>query len=184
MGAVGDSALGNLLIKEAAAVKGRRSFTLIEVILAIVVVGVIASGFAIFSQKVAVDSAQMVSIRGDLNNEARRALTMMSREIRMVKDAYGVENAESQRLEFNDVNSTSIEYSLSGTDLMRNSDVLCSYVVSFQFTYINRQGNTIASPKVFPQKTDIWLVKMNLGLKKGDEQKSVGMVVRPRNFVR
>ena len=155
-----------------------KSFTLIEVVIVIVIVGVLATGMGLFSQKVVIDSVRLVDFRSELNNEFNRALIRMSREIKMIKDADSINIAGTELFEFVDVSDNTVTYSVSGTELMRNGEVLCSYVDSLQFIYIDREGNSTTSVE------NVWLVKMYMKLKKGDEEKSLGMVVHPRNFIR
>ena len=159
-------------------------FTIIEAVMAIVITGFIVAALGAMSEFMVADTYKMIDFRNDVVNSAKRAFTMMAREIRQIKDDRSVLAANSGEFKFNDVDDTAIDYTLQGNNLMRNSDILCGFVRSLQFTYIDRSGNEISSPSVRPDKTDIWLVKIEINLKRGDEEKKEVMLIHPRNFFR
>ncbi|MFA6548524.1 MAG: prepilin-type N-terminal cleavage/methylation domain-containing protein [Candidatus Margulisiibacteriota bacterium] len=122
----------------------RKGVTLIEMIMAIVIVGIIASIFAVVLNS---GMGAWFFIKGQkgMMMETRAVMKRMLREIRMTKsnDSSDILNFESTRYRFIDVNNNTIDYQQSGTNLTRNSVVLLSNLANpggLQFSYHNSSG--------------------------------------------
>ncbi len=158
-----------------------KGFTLIELVIVIVILGIIAS-IATPLLLVISDSLSFLVSRAGMDQAADVALSMMTREVRRLKDDSSVNAAASSQFSFDDVNSNAISYSLSGTDLMRNSDILASDVQDLSFTYYGDSGGTISTPVVSPNETDIRRIDISLEFMSSGQTFYYKSQVRPRNL--
>jgi len=174
-------------IKSKNSIKG---VTLIEVIMAIVVVGALVGGVALFVTQ-AINIWKFVVIRNDQLGQGRVALDRMVKEIRLLKDSYSVTTAASDDFNFTafydyDGDGTSddvnVQFVISGTELFRNSDILCDSVATLQFEYYDVDNNLLGSPQVSPSETDIWRINITLTIDSGEEAITLYSQVHPRNI--
>ncbi|MDO8603296.1 MAG: prepilin-type N-terminal cleavage/methylation domain-containing protein [Candidatus Omnitrophota bacterium] len=163
----------------------KRGFTLIELIIVIVVIGIIAGamGYILLG---AVDAWTFKAKRNDLLWDARLAINRIGREIREIKNLTSVTTASSSQFRFTNVNDNSITYSLSGASLNRTKDgaanILAQNVSSFSFTYYDSSGASIATPAVSPSATNIRRVRINMTLTNGGQNFYAQSDGVPRNF--
>ena len=123
----------------------RRGFTLVELVLSIALVGVLAGvlGVALFQ---GVKGFDLVSSRKSTLAQARLAMERMVREIRLIQQSSDVVNVSSTtQFNFEYPHGTSIQYALSGGNLMRNTDVLARNVNALAFTYLDGAGVATAT---------------------------------------
>ncbi len=158
-----------------------KGFTLIELVIAIVILGIIAGIGTPLLLGISDSLAFLVS-RTAIDQAGDIALSRMTREMRRLKDDSSVNTATSSQFSFDDVNSNTISYSLSGTDLMRNSDILASDVQDLSFTYYDDSGSTISTPVVSPNKTDIRRIDISLEFTSSGQIFYYKSQVRPRNL--
>ena len=120
--------------------KGIEGFTLIEIVMVCVLIGIIAA-VIIPPLHQGVQSYAVSETRGDLTSQARQAATRMIRELRNVqKKANNTPNitaANATSITFVDVLDSTITFSLSGSTVQRNSNPLVEQVSSLQFRYFN-----------------------------------------------
>ena len=159
-----------------------KGFTLIELIIVIVILGIIVAIGAPLLLSVS-DSLAFLVARTAIDQAADIALSRMTREMRRLKDDSSVNTATSSQFSFDDVNSNTISYSLSSTDLMRNSDILASDVQNLSFTYYDDSGSTISTPVVSPQETDIRSIEISCEFQSSGETLYYKSQVRPRNLM-
>ena len=123
--------------------KRSRAFTLIEFIIVMVILTIVSltssllliQGFSAFSQGRTILEADW---------QARTALERMTRDIRAVRSAADISTATSSTFTFVDLNGNSISYTLTGTQLMRNSQALADGAQSLTFTYYDSTGAVTA----------------------------------------
>ncbi|MDP8229668.1 MAG: prepilin-type N-terminal cleavage/methylation domain-containing protein [Candidatus Gorgyraea atricola] len=159
----------------------KKGFTLIELVIVIVILGIIASTATPLLLAIS-DSVTFLISRAGMDQAADIALSRMAREMRRLKDDSSVNTAASSQFSFDDVNSNTISYSLSSMNLMRNSDILASDVQSLSFTYYGDSGSTISTPVVSPNETDIRRIDISLEFQSGDQTLYYESQVRPRNL--
>jgi len=122
-------------------------FTLIEVVITLIVVGVLATiGARIMStafqtyfagREIAQDDAQV-----------RYALERMTRELRGVRSPADLTISTQNKIKFVDFSDTTISYRLSGTQLQRSQDNETSYqplaenINTLTITYLRNDGQT------------------------------------------
>ncbi|TBR19605.1 type II secretion system protein [bacterium] len=168
----------------------KRGFTLIELIMVIVIVGTLTGISSMYIQQI-IDLWSSLSFRSEFVNEARSAISRMAREMRNMKlrtQAYEpITLANASALTFVDSNNNNISYSLSGTNLMRNSNILASSISSLQFCYYNSVNSAVCSPVCgcnvasadFP---DIYRIGIKIDISSGGQAKHLESQVYPRNL--
>ncbi|MFA5839421.1 MAG: type II secretion system protein [Candidatus Margulisiibacteriota bacterium] len=127
----------------------RSGFTLVELVISILIAGIISLAFSAIIQG---GMRNWFFIRDQKNYlaESRSVLKRMVTEIRRVKSASSADILvfTSNHLQFNDVDSTSIDYQQSGTILLRNSQTLLqnlSPTGGVSFEYLNSSGAVTSS---------------------------------------
>ena len=127
--------------------KRNRGFTLVELILSIVIISAI---FVVMAQILitGLDSYRLVVNRREALQGARLAVNMMEGELQPVADpATDISAISSTSIQFTNANSQSVTYSISGSDLLRNSKILASNLGSASgFSYYTNGGSTTTDP--------------------------------------
>jgi prepilin-type N-terminal cleavage/methylation domain-containing protein len=158
-----------------------KGFTLIEAVMVIAIVGILAAVSSAYI-KTTLDLWNFLSFRNEIVNQARTGFLRMTREMRQIANNTTVYFANSTRFNFTDYNASNINYYLSGSNLMRNANVLISGLNNLTFTYYNNNSGVIASPKVSPEGTDIYRIGITMGISSGTQSKVLRTQVFPRNF--
>lgn len=165
----------------------RGGFTLIELVLTLLILGIIA---AVGSQFVlqGVRSYTTEQDRGDVHSQARLAVERVVREARAIRscsDIVGPANP-SATLSFTDSSGTAVAFGVAGTNLLRGASVLAQGVSSSQpFRFLDMNGAASTScplPGNPSAATDIWFVEIDLTCVQGGESLHIRSQVHPRNF--
>ncbi len=125
----------------------KRGFTLVEAVMVIAISSILALGIGNFI----ITSLQawlLISQRDAALNGARAAMNRMVSEIRLANKPQNISLAAGSELRFSDLQNQSIDYRQSGTDLLRNQDVLASGLATSEglvFTYLNSSGGSAES---------------------------------------
>lgn len=159
----------------------KKGITLIELVMVIVIVGILASASAMYIKET-VDLWRFLSFRNELVSSGRMALVRMEREIRQIRNDTCVYRASAAEFNFTDMHNATINYRLSGNNLLRNSDVLVSGVSNLTFIYYNETNQAIANPDVYPDPTDIRRININLTIQSGTQTKALSSQAYPRNL--
>jgi len=112
------------------------------------------------------------------------AANRMSREMRRLLDDSSVTTADASNFSFTDLDSNVITFNRSGNILMRNSDGLASNVTALNFVYYDDAGNTIATPLVNPNDTDMRRIQTSFSILAGTSTLNFQFVTRPQNLRR
>ncbi|MFH1398051.1 MAG: type II secretion system protein [Candidatus Omnitrophota bacterium] len=158
-----------------------RGFTLIEAVMVIVIVGILAGGSSIYIKQV-MDTWNFQNFREEAISQGRIGLIRMTREIRQIKGPFNVTAANQTVFSFVDYNDNAISYSLSGTNLNRNSNLLLSGVNNFTFSYYNITNQLVAAPILAPNSTNIYRINIDFQVQSGSQTKRLRSQVWPRNF--
>lgn len=158
-------------------------YTLIEMVLVVTLVGIIASVGALGFMPV-LDSWSLGSSRAEISNSAGYALQRMQGEMAQLRDVQSVLAADGTTFSFVDTSDTQITFSLDGTNLMRNDDILARNVSALAFSYFDADHAALPTPQVSPSDTDIWRIVISLTGQAGDQSISLEGQVRPRNIPR
>ena len=148
-------------------------FTLVEMVVVIALLGIIGlvpSYVIVESMRVYARTAPKV----DAAYQARLADDRMKREIRDLKGLGRVTAMTSSAFTFDDSSDTTIAYSLSASNLLRNGDLMAKGVTSLTFSYWKSDG-TVASAAA-----DLNLVEYDLTVQTGSEPYRVQAAVFPR----
>ena len=136
-----------------------RGFTLVEIALTMTLSAVML--VIIFQLAVlAIDLQTERTSAGEVTHEVSRAVFRFSREARALQGATNVVVATANEFRFIAVGGTDVRYWKSGTNFMRNNQVLAEGITSLTFTYVDEAGAAIAIPAVSPAETNIRLVEM------------------------
>ena len=129
-----------------------RGFTLIELALVLLVISFLGV-FAGPMLKTIADIMVTEYAINNLNTQGRIAMERMAREIRLIRSAQDL-TAGASSISFTDTQGNSIAYSLNGTSLMRNSQVLSQNISGLSFIYYDSSGditNTTNDIRYFPK---------------------------------
>jgi prepilin-type N-terminal cleavage/methylation domain-containing protein len=164
-------------------VEERKGFTLVEVIVVVVVLGVI-SGIGVVSMLSSADALAFLTLRVGMDQSADLAMSRMANEIRRLRNDESMHaDTNSNQFRFFDVNGIDINYYLNGNNLMRNTDILAGNVSNINFTYYDDNGNVLATPTLgIGTSTNIRSIKILLTLQSGNYQLNYQSQVRPRNL--
>lgn len=124
----------------------KAGFTLIEIIMAVAIAGIIVSIFAVVINS---GIGAWVFIKGQRNimMETRGVMKRMVREIRRTNSADDINAFTSTQYEFDDIDNNRINYQQDGTDLKRNGAVFLSNLASpggLEFVYLDASGEATA----------------------------------------
>jgi type II secretory pathway pseudopilin PulG len=118
-----------------------RAFTLLEVLLVIAMLTILGVVLGPILGS-AIQSSGLVSSEAQRLAEARNGMERMVKEIKLIPNTSVLANIGTTNLQFQYPTGTNITYSLNGTNLLRNSDILVGGVSSLTFTYYDASGAT------------------------------------------
>ncbi len=156
-----------------------KGFTIIEFVMVIVIAGIIAGITAVLLLQVT-EVYSFVTVREAILSDGELAMERMTREIRQIKDAQSIYTADSEELDFEDVDYERIRFWLDGNVLKRNDDALASELSALEFQYRDSNNNLLDTPVADPE--DIKRILISLSIKKGDEEIKLRSQVYPRNL--
>jgi prepilin-type N-terminal cleavage/methylation domain-containing protein len=159
-----------------------KGLTLIELVMTIVIVGILL-GVLSFSVKGIMDMWNFWSFRSEVVSQGRVAVMRMVREIRQVRNETSIFIADRSSMQFNDTNNQTVDYSLSGSDLIRNGNVLARGVNNLTFSYYNITNAELAPlPLNAASRPEIYVIGITLKITSGDQNKTLETRVYPRNL--
>ncbi|WDT77127.1 MAG: type II secretion system protein [Candidatus Manganitrophus sp.] len=160
----------------------RRGFTLVELILTIVLVGIIAGMASVFLRQ-GLNAFIAEDARADITSQGRLAIERMAREIRMIRsrtaaDLPGCCTNPSTSLNFFDISGSNIVYALAGNTVTRNGIVLAqgSPTIALDFRHYQQDGTTLATTAA-----QVWSIQVDLTVTKNGESQAFRVRVHPRN---
>lgn len=175
---------------------GRTSgFTLIEVIMAIVVMAIIAVGVGSLLYQ-GTRSFEMMDTRRDLTGQGKLAMERMTREIRLTRCASGsgactptaaeitAMTADELRFVKQDYEGRGFRYDAptqtlylrQGSAPTDPEDILAGNVSAFAFDYFKSNGTTATLP------AEVWMVNVTMTLSSGAESVDFKASIYPRHF--
>jgi prepilin-type N-terminal cleavage/methylation domain-containing protein len=150
--------------------------TLIEIIIVIVILSIIVSvGGVLLGSGFKGGFASRDSIYAA--TVGRVAIERMGNDILNARSATAADltpNANS--ITFISVDGKSITYSLSGTNLMRNSKTLANYVSALSFTYLNQLFVATTTA------TEVRCIVINMTISYQGNTSNIATIVCPRNY--
>lgn len=155
-----------------------KGFTLTEVVLVIVILGIIVSMSAPFISA-SLDSWLFHKTERDVVFSARLALNRMVREIRQAKNPSSITTFTVTEFDFLRIDNTQVDFKQSGNSLLRNSNELTNKLQAsggLSFTYLDTDGNVATT------KDNIRMVRVKLVLVSGDSSVTIESLARLRNI--
>src|SRR5437868_1186657 len=112
----------------------QQGFSLIELVMVIILLGIIA---VVISKMYAttLTAAQTEQNVTDALSQGRIGIERMARDMRVVRSAGDISVMTSGEFSFTDMGGNSIDYKLTGSSLMRNSQALADGVNTLTFSY-------------------------------------------------
>ena len=152
----------------------QRGFSLIEVILVIVILGIIVG---VGAQFMGTSFQLYFSSRDNLNvdAQARAALERMTRELRAIRPATSLTMTPATQITFTDEAGTVVQYILSGGNLLRNTQVLAGGVTGLGFEYLNSTGAVTATP------AQVFYISVQFTVTQGGKSSIYRATISPRN---
>lgn len=156
-------------------IRHERGFSLIEMVLVIVIVGIIS----IVGAQLMGTGFQMYFTGRDtlsVDAQARLALERMTRELRTVRPATGLTMLPASEVTFIDVDGTTVRYYLSAGDLLRNTQVLAGGISGLSFVYTDSSGAVTGTP------AQVLYISVQFTATQGGMSSTYRATVSPRNF--
>ncbi len=125
-------------------IRKQAGFTLIELLMSIVLISII---MVVVSRLYVQGVTSMLTSQNvtDATSQGRLAIERMVREIRGTRSAADISVMTASEYSFTDINGNSISYSLSGSSLMRNTEILANGISSLAFGYYDKNANVSTS---------------------------------------
>lgn len=118
-----------------------KGLTLIELAVVGALIGILAS--AVTPHFVStMDAYDLIRQRRQALTMARAGIERMVKEIRLIDSTADINIVQAQNFEFEYPTATVIAYSLSGNQILRNSNVLIDNATALTFTYYDSSGAT------------------------------------------
>lgn len=151
-----------------------KGYTLIELVVVITILGIIAlvpSAALLESAKIYARTVPTL----DATYQARFAVERMKSDVRDMQDG-SITTFTSTALTFKLSSGQSIAYTLSGSTLLRNGDLLAKGVTALSISYKQKDGTTAALA------SDLNLVEIDLMVQTADQPYRVQIAVYPRGL--
>lgn len=122
----------------------QRGFTLIELVFTMVLIGIISVvvGRILFQGFGDVITAENIS---NADWQGFTAIERMANDIHTIRSAQDISTIGAAQLVFTDVSGASVQFQLSGSTLLRNSETLAIGIQSLALTYLDGNGNVTAT---------------------------------------
>ena len=145
----------------------KKGFSLIEAIVMIVLIAVLSSVFAVYIRE-GFNAWRFQSGQKNMVLSGRTALNRIIRELKHINKNTNIYSSSNQyRICFLDVMNNVVTYESSGTDLLRNSEVLLENLQTpdgLSFTYLDKNGLQTGN------KSHIQVVRCRLTLVREDNK--------------
>ncbi len=180
-------------------ISGTRGFTLIEVIMAIVVLAIVGTVASMLLYQGA-KSFERMDVRQDLALQARLSLERMTKELRLARCTSGGSScrpstadivypaeplpASSTEIRFVNTDTSGLGFRLSGgTLLLRQGsggadpeDILSDNATGLTFTFLKQDGTAAATV------ADVWMINVTLTLELKGDSVALKANIHPRAF--
>ena len=159
--------------------RSKKAFTLVEAAMVMALTGILAytvGGFILSSMKIWL----LISSRNSLTATARFSMNRMVSELKRVNRPESISLMNTAECQFTDVNLDPVDFKQSGTNLLRNDDVLASSLVTpegLRFTYLDETGAPTGNHLA------VCSIRVWLSLSTGDQVTTLESSARIRNLL-
>jgi prepilin-type N-terminal cleavage/methylation domain-containing protein len=121
-----------------------KGFTLIELVITIVIIGIIAY---VAAQALSSGTRAFFSVdfRKEALDQSRISMERMMREIRMLRDSSSVVASSSTQFSFTDVNGVAVDFNWVNPNITRNGNTLAENISELSFGYLRSDGTVDAA---------------------------------------
>lgn len=156
-----------------------KGFTLIEVAIVIVILGIVAT----IGSSVLHESFQAGYASRDFINaswQTRLALTRLTSELREIRSATSsdLDISSNNQITFTDIYGDSITYTRSGNDLTRNGTKVANDITDLTFTYYDEDNVEVTNPA---NVADVRCIDIATQVTEGSTTVDTQTIVCPRN---
>ena len=177
--------------KENIFMTNKKGFTLIELVITMVLIGIIAYVVA-SALSTGIKAYFVTDFRKEALDQARIAMERMTREIRNVRSSADITTANATTFTFTDVSGTPISFALSGGNINRTSVATNTLAIGISsigdatfltgiFSYVLTNGTTTQAP-TNPQLSTIKRIKIGFIATKNTESVTLQSEVWPRSL--
>lgn len=159
--------------------KFQQGFTLIEMVIVIVILGIIAS----MSSQLLMQGLNTFTTGENIVNanwQGQIAIERMSRDISLIRSPTDISNIASNNFAFTDVNNNTLTYSLSGTDLVLTQNgsnvILARGIQSLTFTYFDKTGASTGTA------SSVRLIGVSINVTGNNVNYTLSTMIYPRNL--
>jgi prepilin-type N-terminal cleavage/methylation domain-containing protein len=158
--------------------KGSSGFTLVEIVITIVLIGII-SGIAAMIILQGVQTYSVEDSRSNMFYQAQLAMERMAKEIRQIRSASttDIQTMTAADLKFTNVTGATVEFTWGTPVLSLGTQQLASGITAFAFKYYLVDGTTQTA-----DRTQVWFVEIILTAQQGTETLQMNSRVHPMNF--
>ena len=124
----------------------KKGVTLVEMVLMVILIGLLFFVFSFYIQE-SFAAWEFLSGQKSMSLSTRSALNRLSKELKRCQQNTNILTHTSQEVRFLDIDSNQVTFFQSGSDLMRNSDVLLDDLQDpggLLLTYHDKDGNQTA----------------------------------------
>lgn len=155
-----------------------QGFTLIEIVITIVIVGIIAS----IAANIILQGARIYATedsRSNVHYQARLAMERMTKEIRQIRSpsAADITTMTATDLKFTKASGAIVEFTWANPVLSLGAQQLATGITAFTFKYYMADGNTQTS-----DPTAMWFVEIIMTATQGTEMLQMSTRVHPMNL--
>jgi prepilin-type N-terminal cleavage/methylation domain-containing protein len=153
-------------------------FTLIEMVITLILVGIIAAITGIMMQQ-GIMAYLAQTNEANIADQGRLGIERMAREIRTIRSrtAADIPTMTAATLSFVDIGGNAIAYTSGGGNITRNGTLLATgNAAALGFSYFQQNG----APAV--AAAQVWVIQVDLSLTTGGQTQAFRIRVHPRSF--
>lgn len=121
----------------------QRGFSLIEVVLSIVILGIVV----VVVGEILIQGYKLFTTSQNASKNDWQGLLVMQRftkDVHNIRSANSVASIAASTLSFTDMGGTSVTYTQSGSNILRNGVILASGVTGMSFNFLDKTGTITA----------------------------------------
>jgi len=153
--------------------RSSRGFTLIELIMVMIIMSIISVVLAKFLMST-LNSFTTEYQLSEIENQGTMVMNRLSNDIQNIRTPADISTINSNAFAFTDINGNTISYTVSGTQLLRNSITIIDNLSSISLGYLNASGATTGTA------ASVVYVTLSLTLAKGSLSETFATTISTR----